>query len=68
MLATEVQEKFPEEHKIWKENPDKLRMLVQNGEETQEFFSDIGTIPTSKRILARNFTETSKSNHSCSCS
>jgi len=38
MLATEVQEKFPEDHKIWKESPDKLRMLVQDGETTVEYF------------------------------
>lgn len=38
MLSTEVQENFPEEHKIWKENPDKLRMLVQDGETTVEYF------------------------------
>ena len=38
MLATEVQEKFPEDHKIWKEKPDKLRMLIKNGETTVEFF------------------------------
>ncbi|MDY6902316.1 MAG: histidine phosphatase family protein [Cyanobacteriota bacterium] len=38
MLATEVQEKFPEDYKIWKENPDKLRMLVQDGEKTVEYF------------------------------
>ncbi len=38
MLSTEVQEKFPEEQKIWKENPDKLRMLVQDGETTVEYF------------------------------
>ena len=38
MLSTEVQEKFPEDHKVWKENPDKLRMLVQDGEKTVEYF------------------------------
>ena len=38
MLATEVQENFPEDYKIWKENPDKLRMLIQNGETTVEYF------------------------------
>ncbi|MGB3757431.1 MAG: histidine phosphatase family protein, partial [Rivularia sp. (in: cyanobacteria)] len=38
MLSTEVQEKFPEDQKIWKENPDKLRMLVQDGETTVEYF------------------------------
>jgi probable phosphoglycerate mutase len=38
MLSTEVQEKFPEDHKVWKENPEKLRMLVQDGETTVEYF------------------------------
>ncbi|MEL6459590.1 MAG: alpha-ribazole phosphatase [Cyanobacteria bacterium J06621_15] len=38
MLATEVQEKFPEDYKVWKENPDKLRMLVQDGDKTVEYF------------------------------
>ena len=38
MLATEVQEKFPEEHKIWKEKPDKLRMLIKDGETSIEYF------------------------------
>ena len=38
MLATEVQEKFSEDYKVWKENPDKLRMLIQNGETTVEYF------------------------------
>ncbi len=38
MLATEVKEKFPEEYKIWKESPDKLRMLIQDGETTVEYF------------------------------
>ena len=38
MLSTEVQEKFPEDQKIWKESPDKLRMLVQDGETTVEYF------------------------------
>ncbi|MBV6627805.1 MAG: alpha-ribazole phosphatase [Rivularia sp. (in: Bacteria)] len=38
MLATDVQKQFPEEHKIWKESPDKLRMLVKDGETTVEFF------------------------------
>ena len=38
MLATEVQEQFPEDYKIWKEDPDKLRMLVQNGDKTIEYF------------------------------
>ncbi len=38
MLADEVKEKFPEEHRIWKENPDQLRMLLQDGEGTREHF------------------------------
>ncbi|MGB3651290.1 MAG: histidine phosphatase family protein [Rivularia sp. (in: cyanobacteria)] len=38
MLSTEVQEKFPEDQKIWKENPEKLRMLVKDGETTVEYF------------------------------
>ena len=38
MLATEVQENFPEDHKIWKENPEQLRMLVKDGETTVEYF------------------------------
>lgn len=38
MLATEVQEQFPEDYKIWKGNPDRLRMLVQDGDKTVEYF------------------------------
>ncbi|BAY82750.1 phosphoglycerate/bisphosphoglycerate mutase [Calothrix parasitica NIES-267] len=38
MLATDVQEQFPEDHKIWKESPEKLRMLVQDGGKTVEYF------------------------------
>ncbi len=38
MLASDVQEKFPEDYKNWKEKPDKLRMLIKDGEKTVEYF------------------------------
>ena len=38
MLSSEVKEKFPEDYKLWQENPDKLRMLIRDGETTVEYF------------------------------
>lgn len=38
MLALDVQENFPEDYRMWKENPDKLRMLIEDGEKTVEYF------------------------------
>ncbi|KAF3885310.1 MULTISPECIES: histidine phosphatase family protein [Nostocales] len=38
LASAEVKEKFPEDYRIWQETPDRLQMLIQNGEETKEFF------------------------------
>lgn len=38
MLSLEVKEKFPEDYKLWQENPHKLRMLIQNGKTSVEYF------------------------------
>ncbi|NJO28598.1 MAG: histidine phosphatase family protein [Richelia sp. SL_2_1] len=38
MLSSEVKEKFPEDYKLWQENPDKLRMFIRDGETTVEYF------------------------------
>jgi len=38
MLSSEVIEKFPEEYRTWKENPHQLRMILNDGVETKEYF------------------------------
>lgn len=38
MLSAEVKEKFPEDYRIWSEEPDQLKMLLQGAEGTQEYF------------------------------
>ena len=50
MLAKEVQEQFPEDYKIWKESPDKLRMLLQEGDSTVEFFPILALYEQAKQF------------------
>ncbi|MEM6399751.1 MAG: histidine phosphatase family protein [Cyanobacteria bacterium P01_D01_bin.116] len=50
MLATEVQEKYPKDHKIWKENPDKLMMLVKDGEKNVEYFPILALYEQAKKF------------------
>ncbi|MEB3219852.1 MAG: histidine phosphatase family protein [Nostocales cyanobacterium 94392] len=38
MLSSEVKAKFPEDYKLWQENPHKLRMLIQNDQTSVEYF------------------------------
>ncbi|BAY09500.1 histidine phosphatase family protein [Calothrix sp. NIES-2098] len=38
MLSADVKQKFAEDYRIWKETPDKLRMLLNDGEESREHF------------------------------
>ena len=50
MLATEIQEKYPKDHKIWKENPDKLMMLVKDGEKNVEYFTILALYEQAKKF------------------
>ncbi|MBW4564808.1 MAG: histidine phosphatase family protein [Mojavia pulchra JT2-VF2] len=38
MLSADVQQKFAEDYRIWKETPDKLRMLLEDAQGTKEHF------------------------------
>ncbi|MDF5713387.1 MAG: histidine phosphatase family protein [Rhizonema sp. NSF051] len=38
MLSSEVKQKFPEDYSTWQERPQELRMLLSEGEGTQELF------------------------------
>lgn len=38
MLSADVKQKFAEDYRIWKEHPHELRMLLNDGEGTKEYF------------------------------
>ena len=50
MLASDLKEKFPDDYLLWKESPDKLRMLVKNGETTVEYFPILALYEQAKKF------------------
>ncbi|HLO87143.1 MAG TPA: histidine phosphatase family protein [Nostocaceae cyanobacterium] len=62
MLTIDVKEKFPEDYRTWKQHPHELRMLVNDGEGTKEYFPVLALYEQAKQfwqeILTRHQGET----------
>jgi phosphoserine phosphatase len=50
MLTTEVKQKYAQDYKTWHEHPDELRMLLADGEGTQEHFPVISLYAQAKEF------------------